>query len=50
MVHDVTTNDIHYHEYCVKKGNDYFKRESSNCVVIMKSPVANANQFNAPNL
>ena len=38
MVHDVTTNDIHYHEYCVKKGK-YFKSACSNCVVKMKSLV-----------
>ena len=40
MVYDVTTNDIHYHEYYVEKGK-YFKSA-------WKSPVANINQFSAP--
>ena len=47
MAHDVTTNDIHYHEYYVKKGK-YFKSTYSDCVVKMKSPVANINQFSTP--
>ena len=41
MVYDVTTNNMHFHDYCVKKGK-YFK---STCVVKIKSQIANINQF-----